>query len=123
MLVPNGVAAENFTRVPPAQKLEMRRALGLPADKQIFLYVGRLKLETKDLDTLIRAWAALDPELRQQGHLVIVGDGQDRATLERLAAELQVGDTVRFAGETQTPLDYYRAVGCVHAALARRRAV
>jgi glycosyltransferase involved in cell wall biosynthesis len=51
----------------------------------------------KDHETLIRAMAQLRP--RWPGvRLVLIGDGDARPSLERLVAELRLGDVVRFAG-------------------------
>jgi len=61
-----------------------------------FLYVGRLK-RYKGISFAIRALAAARrrmPELR----LDIAGTGDHRAELERLAAELGLGEAVRFHG-------------------------
>lgn len=60
------------------------------------LAVGRL-VEKKGFDLLIEAVARLAPEF---GGLrcVIVGDGPERAALQRAAAKLGVADNIRFAG-------------------------
>jgi len=42
--------------------------------------------------------------------LVIVGDGQERASLETLAAALEIEDRVHFAGQRQNMRDYYEAI-------------
>ncbi len=57
------------------------------------LYVGRLGLE-KGVDILVRAMSLLDfPAV-----LHIVGDGPERASLQRLAEELHLSDRVVFHG-------------------------
>ena len=60
------------------------------------VYVGRLK-RYKGLDVVIRAL----PVLREQGvatRFLVAGQGDDRARLERLAAEVGVQDAVQFLG-------------------------
>ncbi len=57
------------------------------------VFVGRLT-EQKRVGLALEALARLDPEVR----LTIVGDGPDRGYLERRAAELRLGDRVRFLG-------------------------
>lgn len=71
---------------------------------QILLFVGRL-VDYKGVDVLLRAL----PGLRVR--TVIVGDGPRRAELERLTAELGLGDHVRFAGHASEPdlLAWYHA--------------
>ena len=73
-----------------------RRACGLPARAPVIGAVGRLD-PVKDLDTLVRAFAALRREhiaLR----LVLIGDGPERAGLEERARVLGVGPAVSFLG-------------------------
>jgi glycosyltransferase involved in cell wall biosynthesis len=59
------------------------------------VFVGRVASE-KRLEVLVRAVALLPKGL--DWSLEIVGDGEQRHQLERLAAQLQVDDRVRFAG-------------------------
>lgn len=62
----------------------------------LVLGVGRL-VEKKGFDVLIEAVAALAPS-HQTIHLVLVGDGDERATLESKVAALGVEDRVTFTG-------------------------
>jgi glycogen synthase len=62
-----------------------------------FAFVGRL-VSTKGVDLLLRASRELlNKEL--EFHLLIVGDGPERNTLERLCTELGLASTVGFVGE------------------------
>jgi glycosyltransferase involved in cell wall biosynthesis len=72
-------------------RAKFRRAAG-----PLLVFVGRL-VEEKGVDDLIAAVAIL---LRTLADLtaLIVGDGQDRQRLQRLAEELGVADRVTFAG-------------------------
>ncbi len=56
-------------------------------------YLGRL-VYSKGVDVLLRALAGLSGEWRAQ----IVGDGAERATLERQARSLGIGERVEFLG-------------------------
>ncbi|GGM87623.1 hypothetical protein GCM10010967_20220 [Dyadobacter beijingensis] len=62
-----------------------------------FVYVGRLAPE-KNLPTLLRAFAHAAKRPASDWELLLVGDGPERAALEKLAAELGIGDQVIFAG-------------------------
>ena len=91
-VVPNGVDASRFR---PRPREETRALLGLSEDFT-FVCVGRLNRE-KGMHHALRALA----RLRADGsgpRLVIVGEGEERAALEQLAAELEVGDRTVFAG-------------------------
>lgn len=57
-------------------------------------YIGQL-IRRKRVDTLIRAFAALP---RERKRLCIVGEGDDRPELERLAERLGVGRSTTFYG-------------------------
>ena len=63
--------------------------------KPTALYVGRLDYE-KHVHVLIEAFAAIPPSLK--AILEIVGDGGERESLERWAAENKLGERVRFLG-------------------------
>ncbi len=83
----------------PGDRGGARRAVGLPTDRPIVLFVGRVQ-PLKAPDLAIRALAAMTHHPRSL--LVIVGgasgtDGDEEAALaRRLAAELGVDDRVRF---------------------------
>lgn len=68
----------------------------VPAPAPLFLFVGRLDVE-KGVDTLLRAFAICH-EIVPESRLRIVGRGALRSSLERLANQLGVSDSVRFCG-------------------------
>jgi glycosyltransferase involved in cell wall biosynthesis len=83
-----------------------RSALGL-GNAPTVCFTGRL-LRAKGLPELLGAVA----RLREQGtlcRLLLVGDGADRALLERRSAELALQDVVRFVGWTDDVERYLRA--------------
>lgn len=75
-------------------------------DPHRLLHVGRLVPE-KRVDLLLEAMPAIRAKL-PQAHLVIVGDGPERARFEQLAARLQVADAVEFAGAIYDPAELAR---------------
>jgi len=62
----------------------------------LFLFIGRLDIE-KGVDTLLRAFAICHESL-PEARLRIVGRGELRPSLERLASSLGVQDSVMFCG-------------------------
>lgn len=90
--IPTGVDLARFRR---GDRAAARAATGLPAGAKIVGIVATLR-SWKGHRHLLQALAAAR---RPDVLLVIVGDGPQRAALEALAAELRLGDGVRFAGD------------------------
>lgn len=81
---------------PAGARTELCEALGLPADALIIGSVCRL-IEQKGLSYAIEGFARIARHV-PEAHYVIAGDGDQRATLERLAREAGVVDRVHFLG-------------------------
>lgn len=79
-LIPNGVDAARFD-LPPTP----RSVFGLPADKKIVLMVSAF-IASKRVDAAIRAAAGASDI-----HLVVAGDGPERAAIHALAEQLIPG--------------------------------
>lgn len=75
---------------------ESRSRLGIPPEQKIMLYVGRLAKE-KNLFTLFDAFKKVQ-QFEPNARLWLVGDGPFREDLLRYAAEIGIGDSIRFAG-------------------------
>jgi glycosyltransferase involved in cell wall biosynthesis len=101
--IPNGFDAAMFHPVEPAERARLRHELHLPPARTSFLFVGRLH-PVKRVDTVIDA-LGLVPD----GALVIVGDGTERAALERRAAVGGVSDRVMFVGSSDRVHEYMQA--------------
>ena len=86
----NGVAAEALYH-PPALAGRLRHG----RYGEYLLVVGRLEA-VKRIDLAIHAMAFVPEPMR----LIVVGDGSQRAALERLAADAGLESRVRFAGAT-----------------------
>jgi teichuronic acid biosynthesis glycosyltransferase TuaC len=87
-VVPNGIDRTLFH---PRDRDAARRALGLPVEGQIVLYVGHIATPKGALD-LVQAFATGGSALRG-ARLVLVGDGIERDACAKLAATLEVDAT------------------------------
>ena len=85
----------------------VRDELGVPRGAFVVGSVGRLH-EVKRYDLMLRAVAELRSS-RPDVHLVLVGDGPERAQLGALAGQLGLTPFVRFAGYRADPERYYAA--------------
>lgn len=109
VLIPGGVDLNHFH--PAEDRLAVRRALGFPTDRLLFLTVRDLH-PRMGLDTLVEAVDAVREALPLL--LVIGGQGTLRAELEALVARRGLGGHVSFAGhipEADLPR-HYQAADC-----------
>lgn len=96
----------NFTRVVPGAPVA-RASLNTADDAFVVVAVGRF-VKIKGYDTLVRVLARLPGVI-----LWLVGDGEERPALEKLAAELGVLDRIRFAGWQADPGPFLAAADVV----------
>ena len=92
----------NFTRFGPCTPVS-RAALDTPEDAFLVVGAGRF-VHRKGFDTLIDAVARL-PDV----WLWLVGDGEERAALEKQVQDAGIADRVRFAGWQANPAPYMAA--------------
>jgi glycosyltransferase involved in cell wall biosynthesis len=107
-LLPNTFDAGRFTiRSKPARLL---RRYNLAPDQPVLLTVSRLvgSEKYKGYDSLLRALPEVRKEIPELRY-VIVGKGDDRVRLERMIAEMGLGDCVTLAGfvPDEELCDYY----------------
>jgi len=89
-IIPNGLDLSRFQNVTALQ----RAALSVPADAFLVGCVGRL-VASKGLDALLQA---LTRPSMQDVHLLLVGEGPERPTLERQAAGIGVTARIHWLG-------------------------
>jgi glycosyltransferase involved in cell wall biosynthesis len=99
VVIRNGVELERFnSHVDPSA---IRRELSVPADAQLVTVVSRLN-QLKGLEQFLEAAAQLAPRFPHLYFMVVgesgLGDLRYRPALTQLAAELGLGDRVRFTG-------------------------
>ena len=101
----NGVDLTMFFPASGKERRALRGRLGLPEDRVLCAFVGRLTPQ-KDPDLLLEAWAmGRWPDT----HLVLVGDGPLRNRLEARAASGSLAGHVTFIGARTDVAEYLRA--------------
>jgi glycosyltransferase involved in cell wall biosynthesis len=88
-----GIDAEALPLPTPPPSPAFVRA---PAGHPLFVFVGRLRRE-KGVASLLRAFARLR-DAAPTSELRLVGDGNERASLEELARSLRLGESLVFRG-------------------------
>lgn len=92
-VLPTGLPAECFT---PGDGARFRASQGIPADRPLLLYVGRVAFE-KNIDFLLRMFAELR-KVRPDALLVIAGEGPARVPLEQQASAMGLAGDMAFVG-------------------------
>ena len=90
----NGIDLSRFT--PGKAPAEIYERYGIPKNKPIVLYVGRVDPE-KSLEILVKAFN-LTLLKCPDAHLVVVGDGASRNELEKLSEKLGIEKRTHFLG-------------------------
>ena len=108
-VIPNGIDPARFEG--PFDRDETRRSLGVDKDAFLVLSLGRLRPE-KGHDVALRAMTLAARE-EPRARLVVVGDGPQRARLERLASRLGLGARAVFAGQREDVPAILSAANCM----------
>jgi 1,2-diacylglycerol 3-alpha-glucosyltransferase len=92
-VIPTGLPPERYR---PGNGPQFRARYGLPADRPLLLYVGRVAFE-KNLEFLLQAFVAVR-RLRADAMLAIAGEGPALVSLRALAQRLGIAAEVHFIG-------------------------
>ncbi|WP_127901682.1 glycosyltransferase [Solirhodobacter olei] len=106
-VLPNGVEMALFDAPPATGRTALRAALSIPPGAPLVLTVCVLR-PLKGVDRLLKAFSAVLAQL-PDAHLLVVGDGPERAALETLARNLGLGPRLRFTGHRADVADLMRA--------------
>ncbi|MEG7335244.1 glycosyltransferase family 4 protein [Bacillus sp. 0102A] len=79
-----------FKQIESMEKIDLHKLLNLPQNEKILLYQGGIQTG-RGLENLVKA----TPQFNE-GTLVFIGDGRIKPDLERMVAELDIGDRVKF---------------------------
>ncbi|MCM2679541.1 glycosyltransferase [Echinimonas agarilytica] len=101
-IIKNGVNTHQFVT---GDKADARKCLKLPENVPLIGCAGRLELE-KGHKVLLEAMAILDPKI----HLVLAGDGSQRAALEQQAQAANISHRVHFLGAIETMPTFYQSL-------------
>ena len=107
LVLENNIDCERFS-FNETRRLEVREHCGIPADAVVIGHSGRLSPE-KNQAMALRVFAAFHAQ-NANSYMLFVGDGDDRAALEKLAADLKIADSVIFAGRQREPEKYLSAM-------------
>lgn len=100
-----GVNVEIFQ---PGPETALRGELGIPEDRVLLLYVGRLAAE-KNVKTLFAAFEELHAREPGRFHLLAVGDGTRRSDLERARVATGEVSWLPYCGDAHQLARLYRA--------------
>src|SRR6185312_6439875 len=107
--IPNGIDTGRFAPAAREKKVALRRALGLPTDRTIFIYTGRI-CRAKGLLELMNVWERLAD--RRDVYLLLVGSGahtHESCEVEVRAALERHPDSIGWCGAVENVADYLQA--------------
>jgi glycosyltransferase involved in cell wall biosynthesis len=108
--VPSGVPTAELRAAAPTRD-EARARLGLDVDAIVIVGLGRL-MPIKGFDLLVRALPIVVSQV-PSACVLLVGEGAERAHLERIAASLGVAGCLRLTGQTTDVAPYLAAADVV----------
>ena len=80
--------------------------------EKYFLFAGRLE-DVKGIGWLIEIFDLIVNEYGRKFFLFVLGEGSQRAALEKIVNEKKLDGYLRFKGWTDTTQQYYKSVDCV----------
>lgn len=92
-VIPTGLPADRYL---PGNGARFRERFGIPTDRPLLLYVGRVAHE-KNIEFLLQAFVALRRR-RRDAMLVIAGEGPAREHLQSRVTQLAISPDVHFIG-------------------------
>lgn len=108
-VIPNGIELPNLAPVGEMRRV-LLEALDLPAETRLVGTVGRLWPQKRIKDLI---WAAdLLKCIRDDVHLLIVGDGPLRWRLEKYRDQVEIADRVHFLGERPDAKEIIACLDC-----------
>lgn len=129
----NGIDLTHLAPTSEAQNI--KAILGITAQEALFIHIGAFSIRDQKLqkaqDIIVKAMA----KTSTQNYVVaFLGDGEQRAAIERLASDLGVIARCRFLGRVTNPADYLAvadgvlmpsrfeglSIGCIEAVCAGR---
>jgi glycosyltransferase involved in cell wall biosynthesis len=93
LAISNGIDLSRFQ--PGTADAALYGKFGIPTDKPLVSYIGRLDAE-KHMGVLLKAFAQIQKETG--AHLLVVGDGTDAENLHYQARDLNIASHVTFTG-------------------------
>ena len=88
-----------------AKRKEFRQKLGLQPNRPVILFAGKLQQRKHPLN-LFKAWKQLDHEKTSQPYLIYVGDGAERAALEKISIPETSIKILGFQNQSELPAFY-----------------
>ena len=97
--ITNGIDTKTFFPINAPEKCVIRSQIGIPQNKKIVLFAGRLERK-KRVGFLLNAWEEVQKLRHGIDILLVVGDGSLRPELKKLSSKMAFNKTVIFFGHS-----------------------
>lgn len=92
----------------PNDRAATRQSLGIPPDRILLVYVGRLAPE-KNVETLFLAFRIIAGRRPNEFQLLVIGSGPEQCKLSKLQAEIDSVKSIEYCGDPAELARIYRA--------------
>ena len=93
-----GIDPERFRPASAAERVEVRRSLGWPAEQPVVAFIGALGDRRKGFDTLFSAWQMLVRDGAWDVRLAVMGLGAELPLWKQRAADAGLARSIEFMG-------------------------
>lgn len=99
-VISNGIDLNDFpaSPIPYQEKQELKDRLGMPGEARILLHVGRLDPGKNCAMVIKAANQVIKGDLSKNVHLLVVGDGIEKNTLQKQVESLGISERCHFPG-------------------------
>lgn len=104
--IPNGVDTTRFSPVSENDKKKIKTELGFSENRHLITFIGRLE-ERKRVIDLIDAWSKIEKHYPDHD-LLIVGDGEEKESCQKLCYRLNIQNRVIFQRATNSVESFLR---------------
>ncbi len=123
-VIPNFIDPQPYTIRTSNEKQDIRRRYRIPEGKMLFYHTSNLR-PVKNVGLLVNAWNMLiNQRGRRDCHLMVIGEGEELAELEKKVKEYSLNSTVTFTGRIdEKDIPHYTKAGDVLVLPSRKEAM
>lgn len=109
-IIPNSVDLEKY-RFDAGKREQMRKRLGIEKEVKLLGHIGTFNYQ-KNQEFLVELLNELLYKYHENCRLIFLGDGEEKASVEKLAEERNLSHSILFEGQVGEVENYLQAMDC-----------